>query len=114
VEEREFEDAIEKLREVGIRFTALLNRAGPLTEKQASKIGDLIAQQMREYNRIINRDAQTKKNVESLLIAARRAARQASDDGDKDQAKRTDSWRIMWIALTVMIAIALLLKLFLR
>jgi hypothetical protein len=114
MDEREFKDAIEELREVGIHFTALLNRMRPVTEKQASKLGGLIAQQMQEYNKILNRDAQTKENVEPTLIAARRAAQQAYNEQDKDQEKRIGSWRTMWIALAVIIAIVLLLKFFLR
>ena len=114
MEEREFKDAIERLHEVGVHFTGLLNRIRPVTEEQALKIGDLIAQQMQECNRILNRDAQTKENVEPTLIAARRAAQQAYKEQDKDQEKRIGSWRTMWIALAVMIAVVMLSKLFLR
>ncbi len=114
MEEREFKDVIEELHEAGIHFTALLNRITPVTEEQASKIGDLIAQQMQEYYRILHRDAQTKETVEPALIAARRAAQQAYNKQDKDQEKRIGSWRTMWIALAVMISIVLLLKIFIR
>jgi anti-sigma-K factor RskA len=112
MDDREFYDAISRLSEDHTRFKALLGRMLPLTEEQKQQLAAVLARENRDYDELLKHDAQLKSKGE-IARRAWKAARQATRevDPDRKQDGQWSGWRTMAIALVVVGAILMFLKL---
>ncbi|MGA2891326.1 MAG: hypothetical protein ABSE22_00560 [Xanthobacteraceae bacterium] len=112
MDDREFRNAINSLSENHGRIMTLIEHMPPLTEEQSREIGEALARQRREYDECLKHNAET-KNKSELAQEAWKAARQAvrEDDAEYPKSSEPGSWRNMWIALAIVGAILLFLKL---
>ena len=109
MDDREFQDAIRKLKADNARVIDSIARMPPLTEEQKRVVEEMLVSQKQEYDEYIKSCAETKPQGQ-LVKEAWNAARRAAQDGDPKYASQSGSWRAMWVALAVVGALLLLVK----
>lgn len=112
MDDQEFQEAIKRTREDHERAMSLIGHMSPLTEEQKQKMVTMLSQQNREYDGYCKREAEI-KNKSELTQEAWQAARQAAgkDNVEYRSFLQSGSWLNVGIALAIVGAILLLLKL---
>ena len=104
----EFHDALNRLYEDHKRFIALIERMPPLSDAQKQRISEMLVRQSQDYDRIKSKGEIARR----VWKAARQATREVDPDGKQDG--QWSGWRPMVIALVVVGAILVFLKLVLH
>jgi hypothetical protein len=112
MDDREFQEAIKRVREDHEHAMNLIGHRSPLTDEQKHKMAVTLVQQNRQYDEYFKRDAEIKSKSE-LTQEAWKAARQAAKEDNVEYRKvlQSGSWLNMGIALAIVVAILVLLKL---
>ncbi len=110
----DFKDALNKLCENGEGTVTPTQRTQLPTDGQEWEVAELLARQKQEYDNLLKHPVETRQR-EELIQEARKAAQQAiRESGPEPQTEREaagDGWRNMWIALVIIGAILLFLRL---
>jgi len=110
MDDREFQDAVKKLRENNARIIESIERMPSLTNEQKSTVAEILVRQKNEYDQYIKNRFETKTEA-ALVKAAWNAAQRAAQEDDLDDASQPkNNWRAMWIALALVGVLLLLMK----
>jgi cytochrome c-type biogenesis protein CcmH/NrfG len=86
----------------------------PLTKEREWKVVRLFASQKREYNDLLNHLVETRQReelIQEARAAAQRAIRESGPEPQTEREAAGDGWRNMWIALVIICATLLFLRL---
>jgi len=109
MDDREFQDAVKKLRENNARIIESIERMPSLTNEQKSTVAEILVRQKNEYGRYIKSRFEIKTEA-ALVKDAWNAAQRAAQEDDPDDASQPENWRAMWIALALVGVLLLLMK----
>jgi hypothetical protein len=108
----DFQDVLKTL--CGDRASSVTNRMPLPTEEQQWNTAELLARQNREHDDPLKHPVET-RSKEELVRAARKAAQRAVRESGLERQTTLEaqgySWRNMWIALAIISAILLFLRL---
>jgi anti-sigma-K factor RskA len=110
----EIQDAAKKLCDYHEEAVTLTQRMRPLTKEQEWKIAALLTRQKREYDDLLKHFIETgprEELVQEARKAAQRAVYEPGLERQTDLKAPTDGWRNMWIALVIIGAILVFLRL---
>jgi hypothetical protein len=110
----ELQTAPKKVCEDHKGAVTLTQRMRPLTKEQEWKVARLFARQKREYDDLLNHLVETRQReelIQEARAAAQRAIRESGPERQTEREASGDSWRNVWIALVIIGAILLFLRL---
>ena len=112
MDDRKFQETIKRLGEDHEHVMNLIGHMSPLTDEEKRKIVETLIWQNREYYEYFKRDAENRSETK-LTQEAWKAARKAATEDNVEYRKflRSGSWLNMGIALVIVGAIFVFLKL---